>query len=158
MRGSSFTPLGDRRIAGSVETYRLRQPYQVEKPPKYGMVWCGKAVVNNPDSARIVNCAGAALFSRHRYFDARLASRRPRTGTRRDCATTTSTANHATAIESMVPFVQQVVDALTPEAPADEAGCGPCVTGARDPSLRQARCLGGRDKRIDARAMTTSGA
>ena len=53
----------------------------------------------------------------------------------------------------MVPFVQQVADALTPEAPADEAGCDPCVTGARDPFLRQARCLDRRDQRIDARAM-----
>jgi hypothetical protein len=50
----------------------------------------------------------------------------------------------------------QVADELTRKPTADEAGCDPCVTGARgarDPSLRQARCLDRRDERIDARAM-----
>ena len=49
--------------------------------------------------------------------------------------------NHATAIESMIPFVQQVADELTQKPTAAEAGCDPCATGARgarDPSLRRA--------------------
>jgi len=57
----------------------------------------------------------------------------------------------------MIPFVQQVADELTQKPTADEAGCDPCVTGARgarDPSLRRARCLDGRDECIDARAMS----
>ncbi len=65
--------------------------------------------------------------------------------------------NHATAIESMIPFVQQVADELTQKPTAAEAGCDPCVTGARgarDPSLRRAGCLDRRDERIDAGAMS----
>ena len=45
--------------------------------------------------------------------------------------------NQATAIESMIPFVQQVADELTQKPTADEHGCDPCATGtrgARDPS------------------------
>jgi len=40
----------------------------------------------------------------------------------------------------MIPFVQQVADERTRKPTADEAGCDPCVTGARgarDPSLRR---------------------
>ena len=62
--------------------------------------------------------------------------------------------NHATAIESMIPFVQQVADELTQKPTADEHGCDPCATGARDPSLRRAGCLDRRDERIDPVAMS----
>ena len=59
----------------------------------------------------------------------------------------------------MIPFVRPVADELTQKPTADEAGCDPRVTGARgarDPSLRRARCLDGCDECIDARAMSYS--
>src|SRR5207245_8286652 len=63
-------------------------------------------------------------------------------------------SNHASA--RIVKSAGRFADELTRKHTADEAGCDPCVTGARgarDPSLRQARCLDRRDERIDARAM-----